>query len=54
MNLLRWVNARTVKENFVPPHTYGYPTWQRSSLMAHSHWRSRYVLAASATTIACG
>ena len=25
LNLLRWVSARTVKENFVPPHTYGYP-----------------------------
>ena len=20
-----WISARTVKENFVPPHTYGYP-----------------------------
>jgi 1-pyrroline-5-carboxylate dehydrogenase len=25
MNLMRWVSARTVKENFVPPHTHGYP-----------------------------
>jgi len=25
MNLMRWVSARTVKENFVPPHSYGYP-----------------------------
>lgn len=25
MNLLRWVNARTVKETFVPPRDYRYP-----------------------------
>ena len=25
MNLLRWVSARTVKENFVPPRHYAYP-----------------------------
>jgi 1-pyrroline-5-carboxylate dehydrogenase len=25
MNLLRWVSARTVKENFVPPHHHTYP-----------------------------
>jgi 1-pyrroline-5-carboxylate dehydrogenase len=25
MNLLRWVNARTIKETFVPPADYGYP-----------------------------
>jgi 1-pyrroline-5-carboxylate dehydrogenase len=25
MNLLRWVSARTIKENFVPPTTYRYP-----------------------------
>jgi 1-pyrroline-5-carboxylate dehydrogenase len=25
MNLLRWVSARTVKENFVPPRGYSYP-----------------------------
>ena len=25
MNLMRWVSARTMKENFVPPHSYGYP-----------------------------
>src|SRR5881397_4093299 len=25
MNLLRWVSARTVKENFVPPTDYRYP-----------------------------
>ncbi|WP_327085626.1 L-glutamate gamma-semialdehyde dehydrogenase [Nonomuraea sp. NBC_01738] len=24
-NLIRWVNARTIKETFVPPTTYGYP-----------------------------
>lgn len=24
-NLLRWVNARSIKENFVPPTDYGYP-----------------------------
>ncbi|MCH9817088.1 MAG: L-glutamate gamma-semialdehyde dehydrogenase [Actinomycetia bacterium] len=24
-NLLRWVSTRTVKENFVPPTSYGYP-----------------------------
>jgi 1-pyrroline-5-carboxylate dehydrogenase len=25
MNLLRWVSARTIKENFVPPTDYKYP-----------------------------
>jgi 1-pyrroline-5-carboxylate dehydrogenase len=25
MNLLRWVNARTVKETFSPPRDYRYP-----------------------------
>jgi 1-pyrroline-5-carboxylate dehydrogenase len=25
LNLLRWISARTVKENFVPPTSYGYP-----------------------------
>ncbi len=25
MNLLRWVSARTIKENFVPPASYRYP-----------------------------
>jgi len=25
LNLIRWVNARTVKENFVPPVAYEYP-----------------------------
>jgi len=25
LNLLRWISARTVKENFVPPRAYGYP-----------------------------
>ncbi|HYR84647.1 MAG TPA: L-glutamate gamma-semialdehyde dehydrogenase [Terriglobia bacterium] len=25
MNLLRWVSARTIKENFVPPTSYRYP-----------------------------
>jgi 1-pyrroline-5-carboxylate dehydrogenase len=25
MNLLRWVSARAVKENFVPPTHFGYP-----------------------------
>ena len=25
MNLLRWVSARSVKENFNPPHDYRYP-----------------------------
>ncbi|MEU7002726.1 L-glutamate gamma-semialdehyde dehydrogenase [Nonomuraea sp. NPDC046570] len=24
-NLIRWVNARTIKETFVPPTTHGYP-----------------------------
>ena len=24
-NLLRWANARTIKETFVPPRTHGYP-----------------------------
>ncbi len=27
-NLLRWVNIRTVKENFVPPHHSGYPNFE--------------------------
>jgi 1-pyrroline-5-carboxylate dehydrogenase len=25
MNLLRWISARTMKETFVPPTSYGYP-----------------------------
>ncbi|MBP9209657.1 MAG: L-glutamate gamma-semialdehyde dehydrogenase [Saprospiraceae bacterium] len=25
LNLLRWVSPRTIKENFCPPHEYGYP-----------------------------
>jgi 1-pyrroline-5-carboxylate dehydrogenase len=25
LNLVRWVSARTVKENFAPPHDYRYP-----------------------------
>jgi 1-pyrroline-5-carboxylate dehydrogenase len=25
LNLLRWVNARTIKETFVPPTDYKYP-----------------------------
>jgi 1-pyrroline-5-carboxylate dehydrogenase len=25
LNLTRWVSARTIKENFNPPHQYGYP-----------------------------
>lgn len=25
MNLVRWVSARTIKENFNPPHHFGYP-----------------------------
>ena len=25
LNLLRWVSARTIKENFVPATSYGYP-----------------------------
>ena len=25
LNLLRWVSARTIKENFVPPASYRYP-----------------------------
>jgi len=25
INLLRWVSPRTIKENFIPPKTYGYP-----------------------------
>jgi 1-pyrroline-5-carboxylate dehydrogenase len=25
LNLVRWVSARTVKENFVPPTTHTYP-----------------------------
>jgi len=26
-NLLRWVNIRTIKENFNPPHSYTYPNF---------------------------
>jgi 1-pyrroline-5-carboxylate dehydrogenase len=25
LNLLRWVSARTIKENFIPPKDYRYP-----------------------------
>jgi 1-pyrroline-5-carboxylate dehydrogenase len=25
LNLIRWVSARAIKENFVPPHEYRYP-----------------------------
>ena len=25
LNLVRWVSARTVKENFAPPHDFRYP-----------------------------
>ena len=25
LNLIRWVSARTIKENFVPPRDYSYP-----------------------------
>jgi 1-pyrroline-5-carboxylate dehydrogenase len=25
LNLMRWVNPRTIKENFLPPHDYRYP-----------------------------
>ncbi|MCB0638315.1 MAG: aldehyde dehydrogenase family protein, partial [Lewinella sp.] len=25
LNLYRWVSARTIKENFVPPRDYRYP-----------------------------
>ncbi len=25
LNLLRWVSARTVKENFIPLTSFGYP-----------------------------
>ena len=25
LNLMRWVSPRTIKENFVPPTTLGYP-----------------------------
>ncbi len=25
LNLIRWVNPRTIKENFLPPHDYRYP-----------------------------
>jgi 1-pyrroline-5-carboxylate dehydrogenase len=28
MNLLRWISARTIKENFVPPTDYRYPFMQ--------------------------
>lgn len=28
LNLLRWTNARSIKENFVPPKTVGYPHMQ--------------------------
>jgi 1-pyrroline-5-carboxylate dehydrogenase len=32
MNLLRWVQARTIKETFVPPTDYRYPFWGNLSL----------------------
>ena len=25
LNLLRWINPRTIKETFAPPHNYRYP-----------------------------
>ena len=25
LNLLRWINPRTIKENFAPPHDWRYP-----------------------------
>jgi 1-pyrroline-5-carboxylate dehydrogenase len=25
LNLIRWVSARTLKENFAPPRTFTYP-----------------------------
>jgi 1-pyrroline-5-carboxylate dehydrogenase len=28
LNLLRWVSARSIKENFVPPTDHGYPFMQ--------------------------
>ena len=31
-NLLRWVNIRTIKENFVPPHNYTYPNFAPDKL----------------------
>lgn len=31
-NLLRWVNIRTIKENFVPPHSYTYPNFAPDKL----------------------
>ncbi len=30
MNLLRWVSARTIKENFVPPEDFRYPFMEES------------------------
>ena len=30
LNLLRWVSPRTIKETFVPPIDYRYPSMQRS------------------------
>ncbi len=30
MNLMRWVSARTIKENFVPPTDYRYPFMEES------------------------
>lgn len=30
-NLLRWVNIRTIKENFNPPHNYSYPNFAPDS-----------------------
>src|SRR5688572_31303213 len=30
LNLVRWVNARTIKETFAPPRDYKYPLMARS------------------------
>ena len=31
LNLLRWVSARTMKENFIPPRTIDIPSWKTSN-----------------------
>ena len=30
-NLIRWVSPRTIKETFVPPTDYRYPSWIRTA-----------------------
>ena len=35
-NLIRWVSPRTVKETFVPPTDYRYPSWARTASTGRS------------------